>query len=85
MNNDGSEKTTFCGKRSFKGKYYKLNENLPAQIRTSKKYDALQKELFLKKHELDLLRQEIKSSNPLYYQNFLDTSFITVNEINQKV
>ena len=66
-------------------KILQTERELAGTDRTSKKYDALQKELFLKKHELDLLRQEIKSSNPLYYQNFLDTSFITVNEINQKV
>jgi CHAT domain-containing protein len=53
--------------------------------RNSKKYDGLQKQLFFKKQELDLLRQQIKTSNPLYYQNFLDTGFITVNEVRQKV
>ena len=66
-------------------KILQTERELLSTDRNSKKYDGLQKELFFKKHELDLLRQQIKTSNPLYYQNFLDTGFITVNEVRQKV
>ena len=66
-------------------KILQSERELVSTDRNSKKYDGLQKELFLKKHELDLLRQEIKNDNPLYYQSFLDTNFITVKDVKQKV
>jgi tetratricopeptide (TPR) repeat protein len=66
-------------------KILQTERELVGTDRNSKKYDGLQRELFLKKHELDLLRREIKNSNPLYYQNFLDTGFITVDQVKQKV
>lgn len=40
-------------------------------------------EIFSKKQELDFLEQQIKTTNPLYYQSFLDTGFITVKEVQQ--
>ncbi len=50
-----------------------------------KKMDGLERDLFIKKHELDLLQQQIKTSNPLYYQNFLDTGIITIGEVTKKL
>lgn len=40
-------------------------------------------EIFSKKQELDFLEQQIKTANPLYYQSFLDTGFITVKNVQQ--
>lgn len=40
-------------------------------------------EIFSKKQELDFLEQQIKTSNPLYYQSFLDTGFITIKNVQQ--
>ena len=46
---------------------------------------ALQNELFAKKEQLDRLEESIKTSNPLYYQNFLDTSFISLPDVRKNV
>ena len=45
----------------------------------------LQKELIDKRNQLDLLKESIKRKNPLYYQNVLDQSHISLNEIYKKL
>ena len=53
--------------------------------KNSNRFNEIQKALFIKKHELDILQQQIKTRNPLYYQNFFDTSFIMIEEVQQKI
>jgi CHAT domain-containing protein len=45
----------------------------------------LQNDLFNKKQELDHLQQAIKTGNPLYYQSFLDTGFITLPDVQKNI
>lgn len=66
-------------------KILQSERELGSTDKNSKKFDELERELFIKRQELDLLQQQIQTSNPLYYQNFLDTGFITVSEVKQKV
>jgi len=45
----------------------------------------LQKELLDKRNQLDLLKETIKRKNPLYYQNVLDPSHTSLNDIYKKI
>jgi CHAT domain-containing protein len=45
----------------------------------------LQNDLFSKKQQLDHLQQTIRTSNPLYYQSFLDTGFITLQDVQNNI
>jgi CHAT domain-containing protein len=49
------------------------------------KYIEIQKRLLLNKFKRDSLENAIKTENPLYYQSFLDSSFITVKDVEQKL
>src|SRR3989337_3472263 len=66
-------------------KILQIERQFSKMDKNSKKFNELESELFVKKHELDLLKQQIKTNNPLYYQNYLDTGFITMDEVKQKV
>ena len=48
-------------------------------------FRSIQKELIVAKQALDRLGQTIKQHNPLYYQSFLDTSFVTLQEVKKKL
>ena len=52
---------------------------------TSVRVSELQSMLFEKKKELDRLQQVIKMNSPLYYQSFLDTTFISIPDIKRTV
>ena len=43
------------------------------------KYAAFQSKIFSAKQELDRLEQSIKTKNPLYYQNFVETGIISLS------
>ena len=45
----------------------------------------LQEELFTRKRELDAVAKELKVNNPLYYQNYLDTVSVTINDVKNKL
>lgn len=47
------------------------------------RYAEIEKERFQDKRSLDQLIHTIQTNNPLYYQNFLDTSFITLQYAQQ--
>lgn len=55
------------------------NINEPAQS------TAIKTEIFLSKQEMDRMDQTIKQNNPLYYQNFIDTGFITLPDVQQRL
>ncbi len=42
-------------------------------------------EIFINQQELDRLKQSIKEKNPLYYQSFVDTSFIYLQSVKQNL
>jgi CHAT domain-containing protein len=70
----------------------RLNKNILLLERELQKSDTpsehnkdLEAELFVKKIELDKVRQAIRTGNPLYYQSFLDTGFITLNDVRKNI
>lgn len=66
-------------------KIWQLQNEFDKTDKRSARYATLQNELFSRKQELDNLKQVIKTKNPLYYQSFLDSTFITVADIKQKI
>lgn len=55
-------------------------------LQTSSKADTeIQNELFEKTQELNQLEQVIRGKNPIYYQNFLDTSMITIEDVKKNL
>ncbi len=45
----------------------------------------LNEQLFDLRQQLDLLNQSIRASNPLYYQSFIETKFIDINNVQQQL
>jgi len=45
----------------------------------------LQEELFIRKRELDAVTSDLKVKNPFYYQNYLDSASITINDVKNKL
>jgi CHAT domain-containing protein len=54
-----------------------LQKEIGANDINDVRLDGMQKELFSTRQELDGLVQAIKIKNPLYYQNFIDSTMIT--------
>jgi len=52
---------------------------------SSAAYGKIKNELFAQNQELDRLISNIKSTNPLYYQAYLDTGKITLEDVHQNI
>ncbi|HEY6436020.1 MAG TPA: tetratricopeptide repeat protein, partial [Ignavibacteriaceae bacterium] len=65
----------------LKKRILKLENEYSTAAGSSSRHRELQKELFEAKQEQDRLIQGIKERNPLYYQSFLDSNMITLNDI----
>jgi CHAT domain-containing protein/tetratricopeptide (TPR) repeat protein len=66
-------------------KILQLQNEFDKTDKRSARFSELQNELFSRKQELDHLKEVIKTKNPLYYQSFLDPTFITVADIKQRI
>jgi CHAT domain-containing protein len=53
--------------------------------KSSTGYSELEKQLFESKRELENLLEQIKSSNPLFYQSFVDKNVISIQNVRQKI
>jgi CHAT domain-containing protein/tetratricopeptide (TPR) repeat protein len=53
--------------------------------KSSIRYAEMQKEIFNNKEQLDRLQKSIQNSNPLYYQSFLDTSSVTLQDVQRNI
>jgi CHAT domain-containing protein len=62
-----------------------LERELQKRDTPSEHNKDLEAEIFAKKIELDNVRQAIMTGNPLYYQSFLDTAFITLNDVRKNI
>jgi len=66
-------------------------EDIMKQTQLIKKIQQLKasagstEEIFTNQRELERLKQGIKEKNPLYYQSFVDTNFITIRDVEQKI
>ena len=62
-----------------------LKKESDAATVASDRYTQIQNDLIVNEQELDRLRQTIKKNNPLYYQSFFDTSFITAQDVRKNL
>ena len=69
----------------IKKKILNLEREVAGLDPSSKEYSDAQRELFIDKEQMSRLDQEIKTKNPWYYQSILDTSFISLKEIQRKL
>ena len=65
-------------------KILQLEKEINSTDASSKNYTQLQTELFTAKQESERIEEIIKRNNPLYYQSFLDTNFVSLNDIQKK-
>jgi CHAT domain-containing protein len=68
-----------------KKKILQLEIELNSTDHNSNRYDEIQTELFRQKQESDHLEQSIKQNNPVYYQNYLDTAFIGLQDVQRQI
>ena len=62
-----------------------LDNTLNRTPASSDEYLKIQKELYIKNQQFDILTNSIKNKNPLYYKNYLDTSFITLSQLRKNI
>ncbi len=69
----------------IKKRLAQLEREYDTTDRSSMRYRELENIRFSQKQELTLMQQQIRSDNPFYFQNYMDTSKITLKEIRQKI
>ena len=62
-----------------------LQRELNSTDKSSPRHSELEDKIFSAKQELGRLRDIIKTNNPLYYQNFVDTNFITLKDVQGRI
>jgi len=62
-----------------------LQRELSGTDKSSQRHSELEDKIFSAKQELERLRGIIKTNNPLYYQNFVDTNFITLKDVQGRI
>lgn len=88
--NDQLNEQRFLGEQDImkqtqiKKKILQLQKEADGTDKSSDRFSELRDELFNQKQELDRLQQMIKTKNPLYYQNFLDPTVISIQDLQQK-
>jgi len=79
------EKEDILKQTLLKKRILKLKHEADAMQKDSTAYQGLQDQLFSARKELDDLGETIKKKNPLYFQNFLDTSIINLEDVKSRV
>ena len=73
-------------KQSQLNKEIYLNESELNKLgNSSSRYEDLQKAIIEKKQMLEQLQQQLKTSNPRYYQNFIDTTVVRISDVKSKI
>jgi len=62
-----------------------LEEEIATNMILPERRKELENELFSSKQELDALIESIKFKNPLYYQNFIDSTRITIENVKSQI
>ena len=60
-----------------------LERSLPETTPGSQERIRLNEQLFELHQQLELLKQSIRTNNPLYYQSFIETKFIDIRDVRQ--
>jgi hypothetical protein len=66
-------------------KILQLERKLSSAAKSSPQYSEWENGLFSSKQELQSLKELIRTTNPLYYQNFVDKHFITLKDVREKI
>jgi CHAT domain-containing protein len=66
---------------TVKRRLLQLSRELPATTAGSDRHAALSTAVYSARRQLDSLERQIKAHNPLYYQGFLDSSYITIADV----
>ncbi len=74
-----TEKEIFA-QAQVKKKILHLESEFETASFSSSRYKTLEKELFTAKQELNEIIRNIKSTNPLYFQSFVDSAFVSLLE-----
>ncbi|HYJ37661.1 MAG TPA: hypothetical protein VEV87_03560, partial [Chitinophagaceae bacterium] len=64
---------------------YLMENSLIGTAKSTPLYVEKQKEILKANQQLEALQQEIKTSNPRYFQNFIDTTVVGIKDVQQKV
>ncbi len=62
---------------------YMMERSLSGSARNSPLYIEIQKEILENKQQLEALHQEIKATNPHYFQKFMDTTVVRLRDVQQ--
>ncbi|MEO8412437.1 MAG: CHAT domain-containing protein [Ginsengibacter sp.] len=62
-----------------------LERKLETIPNSSNEYLAIQNELYIHRQEFAILTDTIKNKNPEFYQNYLDTVFVTVSQLRKNI
>jgi CHAT domain-containing protein len=62
-----------------------LEKRLAVMDNSSAEYAELDKKIFDNRRELENLQDRMKTSNPLYYQSFVDRNVISIQDVRQKI
>ena len=68
-----------------KKKILQLEIELKNTDHYSNRYEEIQTELFKEKQVSDRLEQSIKQNDPVYYQNYVDTTFIDLSDVQEQI
>jgi len=89
--NDQLNEKRFLGEQDImkltqvKKRIHQLQNELNATDKSSARLADLQNDIFNSKQELDKLLGIIKTKNPLFHQNFLDSNVITIQNVRQSI
>lgn len=72
-------------KNELRSRIIFLQKQITRTDLSSERLDELQKELFDCRQQLDGLVQAIKINNPLYYQNFIDSTMVTSTVVRDQI
>ncbi len=56
-----------------------------SEARSQTSLKGLEDEIFKQKQQLELLEQNIRNNNPLYYQSFIDTNLLTIEVVRNRL
>ena len=77
--------TDIANQAAIKKNITHLERKITSLPPASDEYLASQKELYNATSELRLLQSKLKSKNPAYYQHYLDTTFINLQQLRQNI
>ena len=77
--------TDIANQAAIKKNITHLERKITSLPPASAEYLAAQKELYNATSELRVLQSKLKRKNPAYYQNYLDTTFINLQQLRQNI